>query len=59
MNLNRNLHTGDIGGWPTRVLVCVMSMSVVVQAFTGVVMWWKRRPSSKRSAKVLAEKVAI
>ena len=43
VNLNRALHTGDVGGLPTKILACLMSLAVVVQAFTGVVMWWKRR----------------
>ena len=43
VNLNRALHTGDIGGLPAKILVCLMSLSVVVQAFSGVVMWWKRK----------------
>lgn len=48
VNLNRALHTGDVGGLPTKVLACLMSLAVVVQAFTGVVMWWKRRAPAKR-----------
>lgn len=50
INLNRALHTGDIEGWPTKILVCLMSLAVVAQAFTGVVMWWKRWRSTKRPA---------
>ncbi len=48
VNLNRALHTGDVGGLPTKILACLMSLAVVVQAFTGVVMWWKRRAPVKR-----------
>jgi len=59
VNLNRALHTGDIGGWPTKALVCLMSLAVVVQAFTGVVMWWKRWGSTKGPAPVHTEKVAV
>jgi uncharacterized iron-regulated membrane protein len=48
VNLNRALHTGDVGGLPTKILACLMSLAVVLQAFTGVVMWWKRRTPAKR-----------
>jgi uncharacterized iron-regulated membrane protein len=50
VNLNRALHTGDIGGLPTKILACLTSLSVLVQAFTGVVMWWKRRQGSAQPA---------
>ena len=57
--LNRAIHTGDIGGWPTKILACLVSLSVVAQALSGLVMWWKRRPSSKSSAPAEAQEVAI
>lgn len=50
VNLNRALHTGDIGGWPTKILACLISLAVVAQAFSGAVMWWKRRPATNRPA---------
>ena len=57
VNLNRALHTGDIGGLPAKILVCMASLAVVVQAFTGVVMWWKRRTPSQRRARLAAEEL--
>lgn len=42
-NLNRPLHTGDIWGWPTRILWFLACVAVVVQIVTGVLMWWKPR----------------
>lgn len=42
-NLNRPLHTGDILGWPTRIIWFVASLMVVIQAVTGVLIWWKPR----------------
>ena len=39
---NRELHTGDILGWPTRILACVMSLLLPVLAITGPLFWWKR-----------------
>jgi uncharacterized iron-regulated membrane protein len=57
VNLNRALHTGDIGGLPTKVLACLASLAVVVQAFSGVVMWWKRRTPAKREAEPVEQLV--
>jgi uncharacterized iron-regulated membrane protein len=42
-NLNRPLHTGDIFGWPTRLLACLASLAMALQAISGVWMWWPRR----------------
>ena len=44
---NRELHTGDILGVPTRILACSMSMMLPVLAITGPLFWWKR--TRKRS----------
>jgi uncharacterized iron-regulated membrane protein len=57
VNLNRALHTGDVGGAPTKLLACLMSLAVAVQAFTGVVMWWKRRTPSQRVTAQRVEQV--
>ena len=35
----RPLHTGDIYGWPSRILYALASLSVVLQAITGIVIW--------------------
>lgn len=40
---NREIHTGDIFGWPTRVLACVFSLVLPVMAVTGPLIWWSRR----------------
>jgi uncharacterized iron-regulated membrane protein len=40
---NREIHTGDIGGLPTRILVCVLSLMLPVMAVTGPLIWWNRR----------------
>jgi uncharacterized iron-regulated membrane protein len=39
---NREVHTGDIFGWPTRILASVMSMALPVLTLTGPLFWWKR-----------------
>lgn len=41
--LNRQIHTGDIFGTPSRIVMSASSLLVILQAFSGVVMWWKRR----------------
>jgi len=41
--LNRAVHTGDILGIPSKTVVSLASLLMVVQAFSGAVMWWKRR----------------
>jgi uncharacterized iron-regulated membrane protein len=41
--LNRQIHTGDVFGTPSRIVMSASSLLVVLQAFSGVVMWWKRK----------------
>lgn len=40
---NREIHTGDIGGLPTRILACLVSLMLPVMAVTGPFIWWNRR----------------
>jgi uncharacterized iron-regulated membrane protein len=40
--LNRAIHTGDLFGLPTKALMSLASLAVVVQALTGLMMWWRR-----------------
>ena len=40
---NREIHTGDIGGLPTRILACGVSLSLPLLALTGPLIWWNRR----------------
>jgi uncharacterized iron-regulated membrane protein len=44
---NREGHTGDIGGLPTRILACVISLSLPVLTVTGPLIWWNRRRRSQ------------
>ena len=39
---NQEVHTGDIFGWPTRILASVFSLAVAVLAVTGPWIWWNR-----------------
>ncbi|HYL64758.1 MAG TPA: PepSY-associated TM helix domain-containing protein [Candidatus Methylomirabilis sp.] len=38
----REIHTGDIFGWPTRLLACVASLALPILAITGTLIWWNR-----------------
>ncbi len=40
--LNRAIHTGDVFGTVSKIIGSLSSLLVVVQAVTGLVLWWKR-----------------
>jgi uncharacterized iron-regulated membrane protein len=40
---NRAIHTGDIYGWPTKILASFFSLMLPVMAVTGPLIWWNRR----------------
>jgi uncharacterized iron-regulated membrane protein len=39
---NRAIHTGDIFGIPSKIVMSMASLMLVIQAISGIVMWWKR-----------------
>jgi len=41
---NRPLHTGEVLGWPTRVLAALASLTLPLLALTGPLLWLSRRP---------------
>lgn len=43
INMNRTLHTGDIFGLPSKIILSLASLAVAVLFITGSIMWWKRR----------------
>lgn len=47
---NREIHTGDIFGWPTRILACLFSLIVPTLAVTGPWIWWNRTRSQRSRA---------
>lgn len=52
VNLNRAIHTGDIFGMPSKIVMSLASLAAALQFISGVAMWWKRRkrtPSSQDS----------
>jgi uncharacterized iron-regulated membrane protein len=38
----REIHTGDIAGWPTQLLACIASLVLPVLTITGTLIWWNR-----------------
>lgn len=47
-NLNRAIHTGDVFGIPSKIVMSIASLMLVLQAASGVVMWWKRIRMKRR-----------
>lgn len=47
---NREIHTGDLFGWPTRILACLSSLTLPVMAITGPLIWWNRRRKGVRQS---------
>ena len=39
------IHTGTIFGTPTKIAAFVASLVLIASCVTGLMMWWKRRPS--------------
>lgn len=42
IRFNRSLHTGDIFGLPSQIIVSLTSLALVVMVITGIVIWWKK-----------------
>jgi len=43
IRFNRSIHTGDVLGLPTHIIVSLSSLLLVVMVITGVVIWWKKQ----------------
>ena len=56
--VNRAIHVGGISGAPTRVLAFVTTLAILLQLFTGLVMWWKKR-AVKPAAPGVRETAAV
>lgn len=41
--INRSVHVGDILGWPTRLVVALTAIAIVIQTVSGFIMWFKRK----------------
>ena len=44
---NQEIHTGQIFGWPTRILASIFSLAVAALAVTGPWIWWNRSRARK------------
>jgi uncharacterized iron-regulated membrane protein len=42
IRFNRSIHTGDIWGMPSHIVVSLSSLLLVVMVVTGIVIWWKK-----------------
>ena len=42
IRFNRSIHTGDVMGTPTHILMSLSSLLLVAMVITGVVIWWKK-----------------
>ncbi len=42
IRFNRSIHTGDVLGTPTHILMSLSSLLLVAMVVTGVVIWWKK-----------------
>ena len=47
--LNRAIHTGDIFGTASKIVMSLASLVMAMQLVTGVVMWIKRRKAEKKA----------
>lgn len=58
---NREIHTGDIFGWPTRILACLASLAVAFLSISGPVIWLlkKRKKVSPVSKQKSSETVGL
>ena len=50
---NREIHTGDLYGLPTRILACVASLCLPLLAITGPLMWLNKLRAAARGRKAL------
>ncbi len=49
---NQQLHTGEILGWPTRILSLLAALSLPILALTGPLIWWGRTRRRNAAAPV-------
>jgi uncharacterized iron-regulated membrane protein len=59
VNLNRALHTGDVLGIPSKVVVSLASLIMSLQLLTGLVMWAKRRRTKNKATAVANTGTAV
>ncbi|HLW54160.1 MAG TPA: PepSY-associated TM helix domain-containing protein [Candidatus Angelobacter sp.] len=55
---NRAIHTGDIFGLPSKAVMSLASLMLVLQACSGLVMWWKRTRAKRDVSPVAKQGVS-
>ena len=53
LNINRAIHTGDVLGLPSKIMMALACVTLMVQVSSGGMMWWKRRRNKHVSAWLL------
>jgi uncharacterized iron-regulated membrane protein len=43
INMNRAIHTGDLFGIPSKIVMSLASLALVLLFVSGIAMWWKRK----------------
>jgi uncharacterized iron-regulated membrane protein len=59
VNLNRALHTGDVLGIPSKIVVSLASLIMPFQLLTGLVMWTKRRRTESKASAVANTRTGV
>jgi uncharacterized iron-regulated membrane protein len=49
---NRQFHTGDVLGWPSRIIACLASLALPLLALTGPLIWWGKFKRRRETASV-------
>jgi uncharacterized iron-regulated membrane protein len=52
LQLQFPLHSGQIGGWPTRIFVAVLGLVVAMLSVTGVIIWWRKGRARSRALRI-------
>jgi uncharacterized iron-regulated membrane protein len=47
VNMNRAIHTGDVFGVPSKIVMSLASLAAVIQVLSGLVMWWKHPKAAR------------
>jgi uncharacterized iron-regulated membrane protein len=49
----REVHTGDIYGWPTRILAALCSFALAVLALSGPMIWFNKKVAAQRGRRAV------
>jgi len=55
----RKLHFGHFAGLTSKILWCILGLSPVILAVTGLYLFWYRRRKRNKGAKVISEKMSL